>query len=130
MAEEARAMRSVTSRESADEAERDLLRRLDLEDRQDRKAVGGRIFRLEDGVWVDARFVDGQEVIRVKAFSAAYFRLLQRVDEIRAVTTELGPVLVAGEDVSFQVGSDGVEELDAPTLDALVRRFRGTTNTP
>ena len=88
------------------------------------RVLGGRLFRLEDGVWTDAAHGEGARIVRVKAFSRGYFDLLRALPELRAVLRALDSVVVAGEDVSVEVGTVGIEELSGPDLRSLVEAFR------
>lgn len=130
MAQEARRMRDASNKTSLAEAEADMASRVDLADGRPTRVVTGRIFHLDTGVWKDDGYRTGQAVVKVKAFSPAYFRLLERISELRPVVAELDPVLVAGVEVSLQVGADGFENMDGQRLDDLVKRFRGATGTP
>jgi Ca-activated chloride channel family protein len=96
--------------------------------RDDQRAVAGRLFGMQDGVWIDAAQTTGasqQRVIRVKQFTAAYFEVLRALPELEPVLSELTEVLVAGERMSVQVGSEGVETMSTAELDELVVGFRG-----
>ncbi len=93
-------------------------------------AEGGRIFRLEEGVWIDLAHVADAAVFNVKAYSAAYFRLLKALPELRPVLARTASVIVAGAKVSLQVGDDGVSELNDAALAGVVARFRGARGAP
>ena len=123
-------MRDASTEKSLADAEAEMVSRMDVDDGRPVRVLAGRIFHLDGGVWTDDGYQAGQEVVRVKAFSSAYFRLLERIDEVRAAVAELSPVLVAGVEVSFQVGEDGLENVDVRRLDDLVKRFRGAAGTP
>ncbi|MGE0158744.1 MAG: VWA domain-containing protein [Gemmatimonadales bacterium] len=110
--------------------EADLLKAQDemaasLGDREDARAVAGRLFTTREGVWTDAAHTDATRTIRVKSFTAAYFDLLRALPELEPVLRELSDVVVAGERVSVRVGSEGVESLSAAELAGLVTDFRG-----
>jgi Ca-activated chloride channel family protein len=124
MAEAARTLRDASSSAKLEEAASDMIEGLGIEDTRETRVVAGRIFRMEDGVWTDAYHTEDQEVVRVKIFSAAYFRLVSALDELRSVVRELDPVLVAGADVSIQVGATGLDALTDRDLGLLVTRFR------
>ncbi|HSG09158.1 MAG TPA: VWA domain-containing protein [Longimicrobiales bacterium] len=130
MAEEARRMRDASTKAGLAEAEADMMSRVDIDDGRPARMIGGRIFHLDGGVWKDDLHRVDQDIVRVKAFSSAYFQLVARVEELRTVVAELSPVLVAGVDLSFQVGDEGLEGVDARRLDDLVKRFRGGAGTP
>jgi Ca-activated chloride channel family protein len=129
LAEEARSLRDAASVGNLARAEArmsdELAERLGADDR-DTRLVAGRIFRLQDGVWTDVAHESSHEVVRVKEFSSAYFRLLSRLGELKPLVGELQRVLVAGDAVSVEVGDTGLEELTDLNLTALIRRFRGS----
>jgi hypothetical protein len=100
-------------------------------DRDDVRAVGGRLFALRDGVWTDAAHstqsngtTSTNRVIRVKSFTAAYFELLRALPELEPMLRELTEVVVAGARVSVRVGSEGMETISRTELAALVADFR------
>jgi hypothetical protein len=66
----------------------------------------------------------------VKAFSTAYFRLIRALDELRLVVRDVDAVLVAGDEVSIQVGDEGIDRLSDGDLARLVDRFRGPDGAP
>ena len=92
--------------------------------------VAGRIFRLDDGVWMDTAHSPESEVVHIRAFSPAYFRLLEELRELRPVLRELSAVVVAGRDVSIRVDSVGDDSLSDRELERLVRRFRDLQGAP
>ena len=68
----------------------------------------------------------GLRVIRVKAFSAAYFEVLNALPEgLEPVLRELGEVVVAGTRVAVRVGGEGIEAISTSELRELVAGFRG-----
>jgi hypothetical protein len=95
----------------------------DLKDSNTRRA-GNRSFRLVDGAWTDTRYLTTLETVRVKPYSAAYFALLEKLDDLRAPFALMGAdatpgVIVAGRNVAVAVVADGVESLDAKQLSAI-----------
>jgi len=123
-------MRDASTGANLAQAEAYMADRLEVSDGREVRVVAGRIFHLDGGVWKDKGHRVGQSIVKVKAFSPAYFRLLQRADELRSVVKELSPVLVAGVDVSFQLGDEGLETLDDKKVEELMVRFRGISGTP
>jgi len=127
-ADVARQRREISSAGDFDEAEKaavaDLLERDDAA--MPARAVGGRLFRLQDGVWTDAAHETSRGVTRVKAFSAAYFALLNALPELEPVLAELSDVVIAGAESSVRVGDEGIEEISTSELRELVAGFRGT----
>ncbi len=89
-----------------------------------RDAVGGRFFELRGDVWTDLTHRADAEVVTVRAYSAAWFELLEALPELEAVLRKHENVVVAGAAVSVQVGADGLDTFDAGALDRLVDDFR------
>lgn len=89
------------------------------------RSLAGRLFRLSDGVWQDVAHPQDGDVVRLKAFGDAWFRLMRLLPEIRPVLKELDRVVVRGGDVSLEVSPEGADELSEEALRDLVRRFRG-----
>lgn len=88
------------------------------------RTVGGRHFRSEQNVWKDVAHTSAQRVVKVEPFSAAYFALLQRLPELEPYWKQLTEVLVAGQRVSVQVSSGGVQQLTPAELNRIVTEFR------
>ena len=130
LANEARRMREASSMDVLDEADAELASRLDRLEGNTGRAVAGRIFVLEGGVWTDAAHPGGREPFKVKAYTSAYFRLLEVLPELRPALKELGTALVAGRRVSIQVGDEGVETLTEAMMSDIVNRFRGAPAAP
>jgi Ca-activated chloride channel family protein len=130
MATDARTLREAVSSAKLEEAEEQLADRLGIDNSESTRVVAGRIFLMDAGVWRDAAHPSAQEIVRVKAFSAAYFKLVRALDEVRRVGRELAPVLVAGDEVSIQVGDEGLDRLSDRDLARLVARFRGPDGAP
>ncbi len=81
--------------------------------------VQNKAFFQQKKTWVQADYVEDQEVLKVKAFSKAQFQLLQR-------DPSLGELMALGEEVLFlvngnavQVGPEGAEELSEEQLSDL-----------
>jgi Ca-activated chloride channel family protein len=126
-ADEARQRRGVSNAGDLAAAEREAM--ADILERDEAttqtRAVGGRLFRLVDGVWTDAAHQTTRPVTRIKAFSAAYFDVLAALAELEPVFTELSDVIVAGAEASVAVGDEGIEEISTSELRKLVSGFRG-----
>ena len=102
-----RAMKSVASLDAAS------VRRDDATERQ----VGGRTFRLDNGVWTDARPAGNTREVVVKAYSKAYFDLLKQIPELAKLAGVGEQVTVVGRGVviSFRTAT-GVETLTAAEM--------------
>jgi hypothetical protein len=78
--------------------------------------VGARTFVRRDGVWTDTRYTVGAagvRLVRIKAFSKAYFDVMESLPELRAVLALGDEVIVSGKGIVIAVGAEGVSELDA-----------------
>ncbi|MEO7218490.1 MAG: hypothetical protein ABI026_09875, partial [Gemmatimonadaceae bacterium] len=86
--------------------------------------VGDHTFVLSNGIWTDSHAsltekASGTVVIHVRAFSAAYFRLMDIVPSLKPMLTLGDRVIVAGRGVVLQVGPDGMTDLDPRATTAL-----------
>lgn len=75
--------------------------------------IGERTFVRRDSVWADTRYQEtaGLRVVRVQAFSDAYFALAQLVPDLRDAFAIGDRVLVAGRAVAVEVTPAGVTRL-------------------
>ena len=89
------------------------------------KALGGRLFHHRDGVWTDAGHSERHRIVQVKAYSRAYFDLLESLPELRAVLKDSESYMVAGAGLSLHFGDEGSEEMSVSDLAELVDGFRG-----
>ena len=81
------------------------------------QTAGRRTFFLDKECWVDSSWKPQQKVIAVKAFSEAYFDLLNARPDL-ATYFALGPqVQVQMSTVGLQVGPEGLETLTADQLE-------------
>ena len=87
------------------------------------RRVDGRTFVLRDGVWTDTRFHAGMQVVAIAPFSHAYFDVMDKFPELRAVFALGGKVTVVGRDRAIQVTDAGVAELSAVALAALSKAW-------
>ena len=89
------------------------------------RRIGTRTFVLTNGMWTDSRYAASTRTVRVKPYSAAFFALLDRLDDLRAPFALMGKdgspgVVVAGRSVAVAVAADGVETLDTPAISSIV----------
>ena len=89
------------------------------------RRVGGRLFVRRDSVWTDVAHGDSLPVIRVAAFSDAYFALLRALPELVKPAALEPAVLVAGRRVSVKIEPGGKSTWQDGELERLVREFRG-----
>ena len=84
------------------------------------RRVDGRRFTLRDGVWTDARHRAGVRVVRVRAYSEAWFRVAELLPDVRDALALGERVIVAGRAVAIEVAPDGAAKLGAAEEKALV----------
>jgi len=89
------------------------------------RRVGGRLFVRRDSVWTDLAHRDSLPVVRVAAFSDAYFALLRALPELVKPAALEPAVLVAGRQVSIKIEPGGKSTWQDGELERLVREFRG-----
>ncbi len=90
------------------------------------RVVAGRSFRLDGSVWKEVRPAgDSTRVVEVRLFSPAYFELLRAAPELRPIVKELERAEIAGADVVFRFGDEGLVQLTTREAARLVRAFRG-----
>ena len=89
------------------------------------RRVGGRLFVRRDSVWTDVAHSDSLPVVRVAAFSDAYFALLRALPELVKPAALEPAVLVAGRRVSVKIEPGGKSTWQDGELERLVREFRG-----
>jgi len=84
--------------------------------RDEIKRVGQTTFYLMDDVWVDARYREDLETLRVKFGSDAYFQICQREPELKKLLSVGDRVLLVWKGKALAVGPDGKERLTAQEL--------------
>lgn len=127
-AESARNMRAMASADELVSAEREIMAAaLEVpESAAPRAAVGGRVFELREGTWIDLASRDAAETVEVKVFSAAWLALVEALPEVEAALRTYENVVIAGQELSLRIGAEGVERLDEGDLKKVVRGFRGS----
>ena len=117
--EAAKAASEQRATTSVGELDKDVLR----DKKESVRMAGNRTFTLRDSVWTEARSADGVPVIRVKAFSPAYFALVQNLPELAPLFAIGERVRVFGRRVAIEVAPDGIATLDAAALADAVRNW-------
>ncbi|HXG70669.1 MAG TPA: VIT domain-containing protein [Gemmatimonadaceae bacterium] len=87
------------------------------------RRAGGRTFILRSGIWTDTGYKPATNKIRVKAFSEAYFSIVERMPELREALALGEKVIVSGRDVAIEVAEDGAERLSDRELASLRERW-------
>jgi Ca-activated chloride channel family protein len=87
------------------------------------KSAGGQKFRLIEDVWVDDRYQAKAPTLKIKAFGATYFRLLEQHPELKGIFA-LGQrvVWISPNGTALVIDRDGEDEVAAATLDKLFSR--------
>ena len=107
--------RSAKSVAAADEA-------MGMDASSGTRRVGSRMFQRDGDRWVDARMKPELRVYKVKAYSPAYFSLVEKLPELREAFALGDRVLVAGRTVAIEVVEDGAD-LSASEVETIVRNW-------
>jgi Ca-activated chloride channel family protein len=75
------------------------------------RRLGNLTFVLRDSVWTDVRYRRGLPMLRVKAFSEAYFALIERMPELRQAFSVSERLRIAGRAMTIELTPDGKEQL-------------------
>lgn len=84
---------------------------------------GNHLFVRRDSRWIDVAFKDGTKIVKIKAFSPAYFKVLDAIPELRTALAVGDKVLVNGTHVSIEISDAGVEQLDDAELRSLKEQW-------
>jgi Ca-activated chloride channel homolog len=93
------------------------------EGRADVRRAGDRTFTMRDGVWTDVRYKQSTTVVRVKAYSDAYFKLIEAIPDLKEPFSVGDRVIVAGKDVAIEVAPTGKEQLSDRELASIRDRW-------
>jgi Ca-activated chloride channel family protein len=120
-AEQSRARREAKSALELEAADEALLGRGHV---GQARHVAGRLFKDLDGVWTDLQHDAGTRIVRIAAFSDAYFAVLEALPELKPYVTEFGSVIVSGDQVAIHIGDAGADRLSGQAVQRLVHEFR------
>jgi Ca-activated chloride channel family protein len=115
-AKTAAAQRSVTNMAAADSAS-------GLREDSNVRRVGNVTFVLRDSVWTDVRYKNSGPVLRVKAFSDAYFKLLELQPDLRDAFTVGERAIISGRNMAIELTPIGEERLSDKDLAMLRDRW-------
>lgn len=87
------------------------------------RRLGNLTLVLRDSVWIDVRFKKEGPVLRVKAFSDAYFKLIELLPELREVFSFSDRLIVSGRAMAIELTPDGKEQLSDRDLALLRERW-------
>jgi Ca-activated chloride channel family protein len=119
VAAEQRAAKSLADAASSTGREREESLRRDVDGAL--QQIGDRAFVLRQGRWTDTRHRDSVRRVTVRPFSPAYFSLIERVPELKAMFALGDRVTIGARSVSIVVDDAGVEQLSVAELNAIVR---------
>jgi Ca-activated chloride channel homolog len=81
-----------------------------------------RMFTLQDSVWTDTRTAaPNARRVTVRAYSPAYFALIERLPELREIFAVGDRLLVHGRAVTLEIADGGVDRLETAALAAITR---------
>jgi hypothetical protein len=83
------------------------------------RRVGSRTFMLQGEKWVDSRRADSLQVVKVRAFSEAWFKLIETIPELKEAFALGDKVIVAGRRWVIETSADGKESLSDSELKAI-----------
>ena len=83
------------------------------------KRRGGHVFHQVAGVWTDVRVTAQMRRVKVRPYSAAYFKLVEILPEIRELLSVGEKVVVAGRTVAIEVSDAGAESLSERELESI-----------
>jgi hypothetical protein len=86
---------------------------------RDKRRVGTRTFALTGETWTDLRKLDTSNVVKVKAFSDAYFKLMDTIPELRDIFALGDKVRVSGRSVTIEIGTTGTESMGSAELERI-----------
>ncbi len=75
------------------------------------RRLGNMTLVLRDSVWTDVRFKKDAPVLRVKAFSDAYFKLIDTIPELREAFSFSEWLIISGQAMAIELTPDGKEQL-------------------
>jgi hypothetical protein len=85
--------------------------------------AGNVTFILRDSVWTDVRYKRAGELLRVKPYSDAYFKLLELQPDLRDAFSIGERVIVAGRSMAIELSPSGVDHLTDRDLTMLRNRW-------
>ena len=75
------------------------------------QSLAGRVFYLKQNIWFDNNYQSGQKVIKIKAFSEAYFQALRAVPMLNKYAAIGDETVVSVGKNAVQFGADGKDTL-------------------
>jgi Ca-activated chloride channel family protein len=128
-AKQAELLRAVTSSDELREAEEAAYPLTGWEGGEIR-AVAGRLFHHQDGVWIDVQARGEGQGLEVEPYSDAYFDLLEALPELRPYAVAFTQVEIQGAGLRVRLTEGGVSTLSASALRGAKQAFRTGEHEP
>ena len=84
---------------------------------------GNKLFAMRDGTWTDTGLKDSMARVKVRPYSAAYFRILELLPELREPFALGERVIVAGRSIAIEITPAGAELLSDSDLRSLQSKW-------
>ncbi len=84
------------------------------------RRAGNRIFSKQGNAWTDSRYSPSMKILKVKAYSAAYFALIREIPELSDALALGDHVIVAGRSIALDVSDSGTERLTEREMKEIV----------
>jgi hypothetical protein len=117
-ARKAAAQRATTSLSAADALDKEVSR-----NEGGARRAGKRLFALRDSVWTDLGLKDSMRRVKIQAYSAAYFAILDALPELKEALALGDRVVVAGRDVAIEIAATGLERLSEREIQDLQSKW-------
>lgn len=84
---------------------------------------GDRLFVLRDSVWTDTGLKDSTTRLKIRPYSAAYFKVLELLPELREPFALGEKAIVAGRSIAIEITPKGAESLSDADLRSLQAKW-------
>ncbi len=84
---------------------------------------GEHLFEHRNARWTDLGFKEGTKIVKIKAFSKAYFAVLDAVPQLRAPFALGDKVLAAGKHIAVEVSPEGADTISDAQLRELKEQW-------
>ena len=79
----------------------------------------GHVFQLVDSIWTDVRVTPQMKRVKIRPYSAAYFKLVEALPELRELLSVGEKMVVAGRLVAIEIADSGVEDLNVREVESI-----------
>ena len=84
---------------------------------------GNKLFAMRDSIWTDTGLKDSMARVKVRPYSAAYFRILELLPELREPLALGERLIVAGRSIAIEITPTGAESLSDSDLRSLQSKW-------